>query len=630
MEEYDSIIKDQEEKSIIERVTSSEDIEVGKTHYLSHHPVIRQDKDTTKVRIVYNVSAKNSSGTSLNSCLYTGPCLLKTVAEILARFRLYPIALTADIEKAFLMIGIHPSDRDVLRFLWYEDAMSETPEVICYRFCRVVFGVSSSPFLLNAPLVQHIEDYLEDYYEVCTKLLNSLYAVDMDSGGHSVNEVLELYQTSKQIMAKGGFNLHKWLSNSKEVMMRIHELEGQSLKSEEVVQTQSTIHKDDQSFAKMTLVDSEQDTNTNELPVVLGLMWDSDTDMFVFRLAPLAEMASQLPPTKQSVLKIIAHIFDHLGLITSITTPLKVFLQKLFKQHLDWDEDLPDHLKIEWRRLVSYLENAKEIHVPRYYHGQLHEKSDKIDLFGFCDSSEEAYAASVYARVTQGSDSRVSLVTSKSRVAPLDKQTVPRLELLSCFILSHLMNSVMDTLSPLVELKVVRCWTDSIAVLYWIQGLSKEWKLFIENRVQEVRRRVYHSLWSHCPGKENPADLPTRWSDPTQLTTNSHWWNGPEWLKKDEEYWPNPLLAQDVPQTCLEEMKSVGNKVKQENSTVVAQVALEGDIKPAIPFENFSSYQRLLRVSAYVLRFIENCCSKKMSRMVGDLTAEEVNEAEIL
>ena len=91
---------------------------------------------------------------------------------------------------------------------------------------------------------------------------------------------------------------------------------------------------------------------------------------------------------------------------------------------MDWDEDLPDHLNREWRRLVSYLEKTKEIHVPRYYHGQLHEKSDKIELFGFCDSSEEAYATSVYARVTQNSDSHVSLVASKSRVAPLDKQTV--------------------------------------------------------------------------------------------------------------------------------------------------------------------------------------------------------------
>ena len=102
LEEYDSIIKDQEEKGTIERVTSFKDIEVRKTHYLSHHPVIHQDKDTTKVRVAYNASAKNSLGTSLNSCLYPGPCFLKTVAEILARFRLYPIALLVDIEKGIL------------------------------------------------------------------------------------------------------------------------------------------------------------------------------------------------------------------------------------------------------------------------------------------------------------------------------------------------------------------------------------------------------------------------------------------------------------------------------------------------------------------------------------------------
>ena len=82
----------------IEVKESSEDVEVRKPHYLSHHPVIRQNKDTTKVRVVYKPSAKNTSGKSLNSCLYPGPCLL---AEILARFRLYPVTLMANIEKAF-------------------------------------------------------------------------------------------------------------------------------------------------------------------------------------------------------------------------------------------------------------------------------------------------------------------------------------------------------------------------------------------------------------------------------------------------------------------------------------------------------------------------------------------------
>ena len=98
-------------------------------------------------------------------------------------------------------------------------------------------------------------------------------------------------------MAKGGVNLHKWLSNSKEVMMRIVELGGHILKSERVVQTQSTIHGDDQSFTKTILEDREHDTNTDDLPAVLGLKWDPDRDMFVLKLAPLAEMHSQVPPT---------------------------------------------------------------------------------------------------------------------------------------------------------------------------------------------------------------------------------------------------------------------------------------------------------------------------------------------
>ena len=149
--EYDSIIKTQEEMGIIERV-SDEECTVGRTHYLPHHAVIRQDKATTKVRVVYDASAKTYHGVSLNNCLYEGPCLLKTVAEILVRFRMYPIALTSDIEKAFLMISIHNSDRDALRFLWYEDIDKSELELVTYRFCRVVFGVSCSPFLLNATL----------------------------------------------------------------------------------------------------------------------------------------------------------------------------------------------------------------------------------------------------------------------------------------------------------------------------------------------------------------------------------------------------------------------------------------------------------------------------------------------
>eukprot|EP00795_Rhopilema_esculentum_P003749 gene3749-15025_t len=183
LKEYNAIMKDQEERGIIERVHPNTKGVVGKTHFLPHHPVVRQDKETTKVRIVYDASAANSSGVSLNSCLYQGPCLLRTVAEILTRFRLFPIGLTSDIEKAFLMISVNEADRDSLRFLWYENVQAEERNLQVYRFCRVVFGVTCSPFLLNATLSHHIRKYQDENPIICTKLLSALYADDVTSGG---------------------------------------------------------------------------------------------------------------------------------------------------------------------------------------------------------------------------------------------------------------------------------------------------------------------------------------------------------------------------------------------------------------------------------------------------------------
>ena len=624
LKEYDSIIKDQEEREIIERVDPNSSSVVGKTHYLAHHPVIRQDRETTKVRLVYDASAKDSSGVSLNQCLYPGPCLLKTVSEVITRFRLNPIALTSDIEKAFLMISIDPSDRDVLRFLWVEDAQALEPKVITYRFGRVCFGITCSPFLLNATLKRHIEGFRKEYPDVCDKLMNSLYVDDVNSGGHSIEEVMQLYEKSKQLMAEGAFHLRKWHSNSEEVMSRIQQMEAVNIDSKEI---EKPLSEEDQSFAKTTLQPGEKHHKSEENKV-LGLSWDSDRDMIVFKFSELAQLASELSPTKRNVLKIVAKIFDPQGLITPVTAQLKVFLQKLFKENLAWDEPIPDKFREEWTGLVSKLNEVEEIAVPRYYFGSIDQKPAEVELFGFCDSSESAYAASVYAKITINGKSRVSLVTSKSRVTPLSKTTIPRLELLSCLILARLIDSVKETLSPLVNVKVVKCWTDSITALYWIRGEQKEWKLFVENRVQEIRKLVAPHIWSHCPGKENPADIPTRSYDPTKLVSNSVWWNGPTWLEEDSSNWPKDLAQEETPESCLDEMKL--NCKRERTSTVLLnQTNKEISISRVINSESFSNYWKLLRVTAYVLRFI-NACRKKLAHPEIQLSAAEIDKSEKL
>jgi hypothetical protein len=174
LEEYNKTIMKQREDGIVEVVDNPVEIDGGRVHYLPHHAVVRQDKQTTKLRIVYDASAKSSNGPSLNECLYIGPKFNQKIFEILIRFRSYFNGFIADVEKAFLMISVNKCDRDVLRFLWLADPHQEPPNIQVLHFKRVTFGVAASPFLLNATMCFHIESFKEHEPEMVDKLLRSV------------------------------------------------------------------------------------------------------------------------------------------------------------------------------------------------------------------------------------------------------------------------------------------------------------------------------------------------------------------------------------------------------------------------------------------------------------------------
>ena len=166
--EYHHIIQDQLKRGIIEQVNASvprheiysSNEEGEPIHYLPHHAIIRRERFTTKIRIVYDGSAKLSDAElSLNDCLQTGPNLIPKLFDMLVQFRSHPVAITADIEKAFLMIGIAPADCDVLRFLWFQDPSKLDSPIIQFRFTRVVFGLRPSPAILGAVILHHFDKY---------------------------------------------------------------------------------------------------------------------------------------------------------------------------------------------------------------------------------------------------------------------------------------------------------------------------------------------------------------------------------------------------------------------------------------------------------------------------------------
>ena len=217
LEAYDNIIKDQLEQNIIEKVAELEATE--KEHYLPHHAVVREHAETTKIRIVYDASSKEGkTGTSLNNCLHVGPPLTPLLFDILLRFREFKVPMVAAIEKAFLNVEIDQADRDVLRFLWVKDVHNENSPIEVYRFNRVVFGVNSSPFLLNGVLRHHISKCQELDPEFATKLASNFYVDDLVFGASNVDDARNLHLKAIERMKEGGFNLRNWKSSNVELV----------------------------------------------------------------------------------------------------------------------------------------------------------------------------------------------------------------------------------------------------------------------------------------------------------------------------------------------------------------------------------------------------------------------------
>ena len=162
---------------------------------------------------MYDASARTPGSPSLNDCLQKSPKFSQLVFDILVCFRTFKVAITADLENAFLQIAVAEDDRDYLRFLWVKDAMQEGSDLQVLQFARIVFRLSPSPFLLNATIRHHLEKYVPSQPEIVSCLLKSIYVDDIVTGANSEEETFELYLQSKRIFHEASFNLWKFCTN---------------------------------------------------------------------------------------------------------------------------------------------------------------------------------------------------------------------------------------------------------------------------------------------------------------------------------------------------------------------------------------------------------------------------------
>ncbi|KAK9746936.1 Pao retrotransposon peptidase [Popillia japonica] len=199
------------------------------------------------------------------------------------------------------------------------------------------------------------------------------------------------------------------------------------------------------------------------------------------------------------------------------------------------------HQRSSWQEFHAQLSALNNIKIPRQV---IIQDVTEIQLHGFCDASERAYGACVYIRSTDTYGNHWSnLLCAKSRVAPLKKTSLPRLELCGAVLLSRLVRKVCENFR--VTFGKRRFWCDSTIALAWIRTESVNWKTFVANRVAEVRESSLSEEWKHIPSALNPADIVSRGTSPEQLSQTTLWWHGPEFLKHNEELWPeqHPIVS---------------------------------------------------------------------------------------
>lgn len=514
LKEYEDILKEQLNAGVIEIVNTESSQKIGQqnppVHYLPHHIVKQRELNPTKRgRIVYDASAKIRDSKSLNEALYKGPSMLEDLTALLLKFRTGRIGITGDVEKAFLQVGLQEGDRDVTRFLWIKDINKEPTEenLLHLRFCRVPFGIISSPFILTATIRYHLS---RNNSELLKKVADRCYVDNLVTNSDSVAEAVELYTETRKIFSEISMNIRDWVSNNEEFINAIPE---------------------------------EYRGKQKETVKLLGLTWNLREDTLELKVHDdIANKESKANVTKREVLKTLARVYDPCGFAAPLILPAKLLFQELCTRKVKWDSTIPDDMLERWSNVCDSLHLARDIKLPRYTGDkEVSKEENKYDLHCFTDASQNSYAAVVFLVTYSPEKTNTAFIMSKARITPAEEKgdlKIPKLELLGYLIGSRLLKYVRNNLELVIENQYL--WTDSMIVLSWMRS-NKLLPPFVLRRVNEIKQ---NSDVDHCyiNTNLNPADLATRpelWHEKKHL-----WFNGPDFLKENKSCWPKNMHMQ--------------------------------------------------------------------------------------
>ena len=319
---------------------------------------------------------------------------------------------------------------------------------------------------------------------------------------------------------------------------------------------------------------SENDKCSKSQIKILGVLWDIPNDQF--KIKPFVPSNFE-NVTKRSIISSSSKTYEPLGYLLPLMINCKIFIQKLWKSEYGWDQILPKEIIEEWKVCVENLSNF-ELSIDRKF-----SSFKKPALHIFADASPRSYGAVAY--FVEGEN--INFVMAKARLAPIKPPSLPQLELTAVNLAARLAQFIRNAFSGELEVAKTVIWTDSEIVLHWLASTINHTKPYVRQRIADIRALFTDAIFSHVKSEDNVADLVTRGLSAKEFRRTSHWVDGPKWLT---------------------------GPCQMDHSKFVVQCAIHCNVEhkneDVFDVQKFSTYQKLLRVAGWVLRFKNNLKAK--------------------
>lgn len=398
----------------------------------------------------------------------------------------------------FRQVLILPEDREKHRIIWRPSNNVPPQE---FRLNTVTYGTDSAPFLAIRTIHQCAMN--NGSPEIAAIIKGSFYVDDLLYGADTTDIAQRQIDEIKTTLSAGKLPLTKWMSNSDEVLHNVPVNEQIS-----------------------NFMTNECGSNKTSELKVLGVSYNYTEDDFVLNY----KQPESIKFTKRGISSIAASFYDPLGFILPFVMMLRIFLQNVWKQKIDWDDQLIESTQKEFLNCIQGVNKLNFIRIQRYIPSN---EENMVEFIGFSDASSHAQAAVIYSRVKIENGYKVTLLTSKGNVSKLKtaavieshQSTIPKLELEAMVTLAELFKNVRECFKH----RTIKftAYTDSKVVLAWIRNSDKTNQKFVERRVNKIRNIIHCKDVHYVKSEENPADPASRGLTADQLSSNILWCLGP-------------------------------------------------------------------------------------------------------